>query len=205
MRATTERPRGFTVFLFGKYTAYVRRLTPLFAFCAFLFVFSLILGFVMGEGIPGSALEDLLGGLPDPSELNFFELFGFIVANNVLKSFIFMLLGVLLSVPPLFFVVLNGFFIGWFSYSTSLDYGLAFVAAALIPHGVIEIPTLLLSMAMGMGLGYQAINRLRGRSGLREEFGTALRVFAWRIVPLLFLAAVFEVTLTPLIVALLFL
>jgi len=111
-----------------------------------------------------------------------------------------MVSGVFFSIPSLFFTVLNGFFIGWFSHSVGLEQGLLFTAAALLPHGVIEIPTILLSSAAGMGLGYQLVNRLRGRGSIRAELGKSLRLFIWRIAPLLLLAAIVEVTVTPLVI-----
>jgi stage II sporulation protein M len=112
-----------------------------------------------------------------------------------------MFLGIVGSFPPLFFTVLNGFFLGSFSYSVSMEQGIAFTLTALIPHGIIEVPTILLSSAAGMTLGYALINRLRGREGnLRVEIAKAFRLFTSKIVPLLILAAVIEVTLTPMLV-----
>jgi stage II sporulation protein M len=112
-----------------------------------------------------------------------------------------MVLGVIGGLPPMFFAVFNGFFIGHFSYNVALDYSLGFIAAALIPHGVVEIPAIILSSAAGMGLGYALINRLRGQGSLRAEFGKALLLFLTKILPLLVFAAVLEVTLTPLVLA----
>jgi stage II sporulation protein M len=168
-----ERPSGFLGFIFGRQTSYVEKLSPIFILCLFGFGFSI----------------DLV------------QIFFFIIFNNVTKSFFWMVLGVLGGLPPLFFAVLNGFFIGHFSYNVALDYSLGFIAAALIPHGVIEIPTILLSSAAGMGLGYAFINRLRGQGSLRAEFGRALLLYITKIIPLLILAAVLEVTLTPIVVA----
>jgi len=195
-----SRPPGVVTLLFGRYADYVWGLRPLFLLCLMLFLFSLTMGFYLGDKIPGEALEDALGALPDLENLSLPMLFLFIFANNLFKSFIWMVLGVLLSAPPLFFTVLNGFFIGWISHSVTVKNGLAFTAAALLPHGVIEIPTILLTSAAGMGLGYQLINRLRGRGSIKAEFGKALRLFLWRIVPLLFIAAAIEVTVTPAVV-----
>ena len=145
-------------------------------------------------------LEEFMGSLPNLENFDITMIFLFIVFNNVFKSFLWMVLGVLGSFPPLFFAVLNGFFLGNFSYGTSMEYSLAFTAAALLPHGIIEIPTILLSSAAGMALGYALINRLRGRGSLRTEFGRALRLFVTKIVPLLVISAVIEVTLTPMLV-----
>ncbi|UCH58071.1 MAG: stage II sporulation protein M [Candidatus Bathyarchaeota archaeon] len=195
-----HRPAGFLGFLFGRQVDYVRRLKPLFTLCLFGFIFSLLVGYNLGGSIQSSVMEELLGGIPDLEGFNVTMIFLFIVYNNVFRSFLWMLLGIVGSFPPLFFTVLFGFFLGHFSYSVSLEQGLGFTVMALIPHGVIEIPTILLSSAAGMALGYALINRLRGRGSLRVEFGRALVLYITRIVPLLILSAVIEVTLTPLLV-----
>ena len=196
-----ERPSGLLGFIFRRQASYVRALSPLFLLCLFGFGFSMLAGYYLGDTISLELLEEVMGGLPDLAGYDIVQIFFFIMFNNVTKSFFWMVLGVMGGLPPLFFAVLNGFFIGHFSYHVALDYSLGFIAAALIPHGVIEIPTILLSSAAGMGLGYALINRLRGQGSLRAEFGKAILLFITRIMPLLILAAVLEVTLTPLVVA----
>jgi stage II sporulation protein M len=195
-----RRPNGFLGFVFGRQTDYVRRLAPMFLICLAGFCFSLWAGFQLGDSISMEVLEEFMGSLPNLENFDITMIFLFIVFNNVFKSFLWMVLGALGSFPPLFFAVLNGFFLGNFSYGTSMEYSLAFTAAALLPHGIIEIPTILLSSAAGMALGYALINRLRGRGSLRTEFGKALRLFVTKIVPLLVISAVIEVTLTPMLV-----
>lgn len=195
-----RRPNGFLGFVFGRQTDYVRRLAPMFLICLAGFCFSLWAGFQLGDSISMEVLEEFMGSLPNLENFDITMIFLFIVFNNVFKSFLWMVLGVLGSFPPLFFAVLNGFFLGNFSYGTSMEYSLAFTAVALLPHGIIEIPTILLSSAAGMALGYALINRLRGRGSLRTEFGKALRLFVTKIVPLLVISAVIEVTLTPMLV-----
>jgi len=190
-------------FVFGRFSDYVWGLRLLFLICLLLFIFSLAMGFYLGDVIPVDLLEEVLGALPDVGGMSLPMLFLFILGNNLFKSLLWMVSGVFFSIPSLFFTVLNGFFIGWFSHSVGLEHGLLFTAAALIPHGVIEIPTILLSSAAGMGLGYQLVNRLRGRGSIRAELGKALRLFIWRIAPLLLFAAIVEVTVTPLTIYLL--
>ncbi len=198
-----ERPSGFLGVLFGNQVSYVKRLYPLFVISLFVFGFSVIAGYYLGDTISMALLEEVLGGLPDLEGFDMTLLFVFIIFNNVTKSFLWMVLGVLGGLPPIFFAVLNGFFIGHFSYNIALDYSLNFILAALIPHGVIEIPAILLSSAAGMGLGYAVINSLRGQGSLRVEFRRAILLFITKILPLLVLAAIIEVTLTPFIVAIL--
>jgi stage II sporulation protein M len=190
---------GITRTLLGSYTEYTRSLAPIFLLCGILFTFSLAMGYVLGENMSGATLQDLLGTFPDISNMSLIELFGFVVANNTVKSLLFMLGGLLGGVLPLFFVVFNGFFIGWVAYSLGSSVGLGFVVAGLAPHGVFEIPAILLAMSMGVSLGYAVLNSLKGKGGLWGEARTALGFFLTRVFPLLILAAVIEVTITPLI------
>jgi stage II sporulation protein M len=197
-----ERRRGrtgFLGFIFGRQSEYVRRLAPMFLICLAGFCFSLWAGFRLGDSVSMTFLEEIMESLPNLENFDLTMFFLFIIFNNVFKSFM-MVMGALGGFPSLFFAVLNGFLLGNLSYSTSIDYSLAFTAAALVPHGIIEIPTVLLSSAAGMALGYALINRLRGRGSLRAEFGRATRLFVSKIVPLLIISAVIEVTLTPMIV-----
>lgn len=194
------RPPGVVVFVFGRFAEYVWELRLLFLLCLLLFFFSLALGFYLGDSIPFDVVDEVMGALPDVEDLSLPMLFLFIFFNNLLKSFFWMVLGILFSAPALFFTILNGFLIGLVSYNIELERGLTFTLVALIPHGVIEIPTILLSSAAGVALGYHLINRFRGRGSLRSELGKALRLFIWRIAPLLLLAAVVEVTVTPMVV-----
>lgn len=195
------QPTGFLGFVFGRQAGYVQRITPLFALCLAVFMFSLSVGFGMGGSVAPNILDELMSGLPDFEGFDVTAIFLFIVFNNVAKTFLFMVLGILGSFPPLYFSIMNGFILGSFSYSISMDTSLAFTVAAILPHGIIEVPTILLGSAAGMGIGYQLINRLRGRGGLGAEFVMALRLFVTRIVPLLLISAIVEVTLTPLIVS----
>jgi stage II sporulation protein M len=110
----------------------------------------------------------------------------------VIACFIFLVSGVLVGVPPLMFIALNGFFVGWVSYSAASELGLGFVLMTLLPHGVIEIPAITLSVAMGVGLGYQIVNKLRRRDGLQRYVVDSLNVFITRIVPMLIVAAIIE-------------
>jgi stage II sporulation protein M len=194
------RPKGLLGYIFGVQADYVRNLAPLFLLCFIGFCFSMFLGFYLGDSIPTSILEEFIGSLPDLEKFDVIMFFLFIVYHNVSKTLLWMVLGIIGSFPPLFFSVLNGFFLGHVSYVFSLEYSLPLTMAALIPHGIIEFPTILLSSAAGMALGYALLNRLRGRGSIRVEIARAFRLYVTRIVPLLVIAAIIEVTITPLII-----
>ena len=179
-------------FLFGAQKEYVQAIGPLFALSLFMFIFGTAMGYSMGDEIPASVFEGVLSNIPDPSQASDLELFSAILTNNVIASFIFMASGVLVGVPPLLFMALNGFFVGWISYSAASELGLGFVLLTLLPHGIIEIPAITLSAAMGVGLGYHIINRLRRGEGLQRYVMDSLNVFITRIVPMLIVAALIE-------------
>ncbi len=78
------------------------------------------------------------------------------------------------------------------SYSVATELGLGYVVSSLLPHGIIEIPAITLCAAMGVGLGYQIINRVRKIDGLQRYVQESLSLFVRRIVPLLIVAAIIE-------------
>jgi len=202
--------------LFGGQIEYVKSLAPVFALSLFLFIFSTFMGYSMGEDIPASVFEGVLSNIPDPTESTSLEMFTAILSNNLLASFLFLASGIVVGipplmfiivngffvgwvsysvVPPLMFIIVNGFFVGWVSYSVASELGLGFVVSTLLPHGIIEIPAITLCAAMGVGLGYQLINRLRRIGGLQRYVQDSLSLFVKRIVPLLIVAAVIETAL----------
>lgn len=158
-----------------------------------------MLGFYLGDVGQISALEEILSLLPDMEGSSFpFIFFTFLLLlfiNNTVNSLMFMVLGVFFGVPSIYFIVVNGFVVGGVVYNTSLEVGLLITILSIVPHGLIEIPTILLSSAAGLSMGYKLITRLRGGNGLRKEFGRALRLFLYRILLLLFLAAIVEAML----------
>jgi len=193
-----ETPR-IVAFLFGDSADYVWGLRHLFLFTLLIFSASLIIGYNLGGRLPGDPLEQLRRIIPNLEELTPLGLFLFIAVNNLAKSLIWMLMGIIFSLPPIFFTILNGFYIGWISHASAERHGLLITIIALAPHGVIELPAILLSSAAGLALGYHAINRLRGRGSLQGELKRALRLYIYYITPLLILSALIEVSLTPMI------
>lgn len=186
---------GFTGFLFGKQEEYVRRITPLFALSLIMFIFSTIIGFYLGDSVDPSVFEGILSNIPDPSETDFLGLLSAIVINNITASLVFIVSGLVIAVPPLLFMAFNGFFVGWIAYSASKELGLLLVALTILPHGIIEIPTITFSAAMGMGLGYQLIHQLRKRGSLKHYIVDSANMFIRRIIPLLIIAAIIETIL----------
>jgi uncharacterized membrane protein SpoIIM required for sporulation len=106
------------------------------------------------------------------------------------------LLGMFMCGFPIFSAFLNGGLIGWFAHEEGL-----MVFLLIAPHGVVEIPAFLLSVAIGLKQVREFFKE-EGERNLEKELGDGLRVYLILILPLLLIAALIE---SGLIVAALFL
>ncbi|HUF37214.1 MAG TPA: stage II sporulation protein M [Anaerolineales bacterium] len=113
----------------------------------------------------------------------------------LLGAFSFSVFGLLIVMLPL---VLVGYFAAAFA-GAGISPGL-FAAAFVLPHGILEIPALLLAGAGILQIGARIVAPSQGRS-IGEVFLQSLaewcRVLVGFVVPLLLAAAVLEVFVTP--------
>ena len=169
-----------------------------------MFFATLGLGYVLGEVLSSSVLEVLRQIFGGVGEVNPVWLMLFIFLNNSVKSFFAILLGVLFAIVPLSFVALNGFVLGVIVYEMVRLKGVLYAFVLLAPHGVIEIPVILFSSAIGARLGYELIKRIKGEGNVGDELNIGVRFFIRYILPLLLVAAIIEAFVTPLIASTLF-
>ena len=153
------------------------------------------MGYALGDQISPKSFEGILSNIPDPIDSTSLEMFTAILYNNILASFIFIVSGLFVGIPPLMFMAFNGFFVGYIAFNAAQVQGLGFVFATILPHGLIEIPTINLCAAMGVGFGYSIVHRFMRREGLQKYVVESIMVFIKRITPLLVLAAGIETAL----------
>lgn len=92
----------------------------------------------------------------------FFTLsFLIIFVNNTVKSFIAMVSGVFLGIIPVFFLFINGFIIGLVIFVSGKEVGYVETMARIIPHGILEIPAIILACSYGLWLGKSAFLSLQ--------------------------------------------
>jgi len=138
---------------------------------------------------------------------NPFLLMVFIFSNNAFKSFMVIPLGVFLTLPPIIFIVFNGFVVGLMAYEAVKrlgELGFIYFAAAILPHGVFELPAVFLSAALGIRVGLAVIARFRGENGVFLAWRDGLKTYFSRVLPILFIAAIIEAFITPKILQILF-
>jgi stage II sporulation protein M len=85
-----------------------------------------------------------------------------------------------------------------------MEQSLLYLMGGLLPHGIIEIPMVVISAAIGIRLGLKGLASLKGEQVyLKEEMITGIKFFFYWIMPLLFIAAVVETFLTSAIIGVL--
>lgn len=137
---------------------------------------------------------DLIRELLEQTEgLDVWNMIRFIFINNLKSSFFAIFCGVLFGIVPFAVSVANGYVLGFVASKTIASEG-TLVLWRLLPHGIFELPAVLISIGMGLRLGmflfaYKEKDKLR-------EFGKwltdSLRVFIFIVIPLLALAAIIE-------------
>ena len=143
-------------------------------------------------------LKQFLGMFHGMSKL---QLFAAIFLNNSLKTFLVVLLGPLLGIVPIFFVFMNGAMLGAVIPMSIAFNGPWFSLMVLLPHAIFELPAIFLGTSIGIKLGLHPLRRLAGGadSSLLSKLGNGLRLYVAIILPLLLVAALIEVFVTPLV------
>lgn len=196
-RRSSSRISGFT--------GYLRFIWPYVLFITFVFFVALFAGYISSASFPEMA-NKLMEGFsarfaPLLSMPPVFIMLG-IFLNNAFVSLLFLVLGLVLGIFPVLLIAFNGYVVGVISHIAAQERGLSFIVLALLPHGIIELPMVFLSAGIGLRLGHQVFAALIGRNTeIKKEFKEGMRFYFSWILPLLFLAAVIETFITPLILS----
>jgi stage II sporulation protein M len=164
----------------------------------FIFFLTIFLGYLSAPFLPGEVLGTLKQAFAPFFELTPWELVFAIFIHNTLRVLLVILLGIIVGIAPFIFLVANGFLIGIVVYEVAILKGLGITILALIPHGIIEIPAVILGISLGFQTGFEMIKWLLGKkSQIKISLKISLKTFLKLIVPALFLASLIEVFLTP--------
>jgi stage II sporulation protein M len=168
------------------------------AVVAGVFVLFFMFGFVFPYVAPAEVLEPvleevrkLIKELIEKTEgKGFTGMFGFIFGNNVAIAFIAIMSGFLLAIVPVFLLMSNGFMIGLISSLITAEAGFLSLWR-LFPHGIFEIPAIIISFAIGIRFGAFILRDDKLKAFKFRLLGSA-RVFFLIVVPLLVVAAIIE-------------
>jgi len=176
---------------------YIRESRNYIYFVTVIFIFFGIIGFLFPILFVEQVkllLEQLLkqtGGLNTPS------LIGFIFLNNLKASFFGLALGILFGFVPVILAVVNGYVLGFVSNYAVENAGFSSLFR-LLPHGIFELPAVMISMGLGIKLGMFFFSKNSDKEFMRRVW-LSLKVFICIIVPLLIIAAIIEGSLIGLL------
>ena len=153
-------------------TGFVRRTPGLHAIAVLVGVGSGAVGWLAVDPFVGAVTTSiesrLVGHIPPAAALNFF-------GNNWSVAIATSFGGVALVIPALSSIAFNGIALG---ATAALEENLAALVAFVVPHGILEIPALFVSGALGIHLGIVSWRAFRGRLS-REAFADALESAFW--------------------------
>ncbi len=122
--------------------------------------------------------------------------------NNIEACILLFLGGASFGILTIFIMSLNGIVIGSIMEIIHKDHSWAFIAAALIPHGIFEIPAFIISGALGIMLAQSLIAEWYGGADTADEARKLARIFVLYVLPLVVIAAGVEAFITPVIIQL---
>jgi stage II sporulation protein M len=133
----------------------------------------------------------------------------FIFLNNAIKSIFIIYIGAILGIIPIFFLVMNGMVVGFLLQHVAQTNGtgdMFQVVLGLLPHGIIEIPAIVIACAYGMKFGVlllKAIGRLIIPGKEASKSAQEIEYFMIRSIPVvviltvaLLIAAIIESTIS---------
>ncbi|MFA4876003.1 MAG: stage II sporulation protein M [Methanoregula sp.] len=120
---------------------------------------------------------------------------------NNLEACIFLFLGgASFGILTIFIMSLNGIVIGAIMEVIHKDHSILFVAAAIVPHGIFEIPAFIISGALGILLAQALIAEWYGGPDTEGEVRNLSRLFLLWVLPLVAVAACVEAFITPVVI-----
>lgn len=123
--------------------------------------------------------------------------------NNLEACVILFIGGTLLGIIPVLILLLNGLIIGGILEVVRKDAGDLAVLASIIPHGIFEIPAVIISGALGLMLGNAVMSDLSGNGSASDEAFRLGSIFVRYIIPFVAIAACIEAFITPAVLELL--
>lgn len=179
---------------------YIFSLRKFILVAVLVFVFAAFNGYFSAKSSPSEMelvlekLQEMLGQIMEMPPL---DQFLFIILNNGITAFLAIILGIIFGIFPFLVLLSNGTILGAVAYfvQTELSWSTFFVG--ILPHGIIEIPVIILAGAVGFKLGKISLDKVFKRQGsIKAELNIALNFFLKFLFPLLILATAIEVFIT---------
>jgi stage II sporulation protein M len=136
-----------------------RRMNKYFIAAVAVFVAGFVLGVDGSDRYSGFIQHQLKGleqiaGLIQGKDHPQLWLFLLIFWNNFSKSLLFIYFGLIFGLLPISVLVVNGMILGYIGHAQAQHQSWWYVAKGILPHGIIEIPAVIVACAYGIRLGF---------------------------------------------------
>lgn len=171
-------------------------------FAGIIFVISVIFGYYYSDIINNLAKEMLaqIEGIAEEIEAHnsVIYMIYLIFKKNVIAATAMILLGSFFAITPVIFLFINGALIGYLLKLIIVQYGqgITFFLVGILPHGILELPAIIIAAAYGMKLGYAVFQALIGKTVIFKNLIKQLPIVILGIIVILFVAAIIESTIT---------
>lgn len=186
--------------------SYLRRIQKYIWISLAVFLVAAFSGYYFAQNFPNETaayFEEAKKFFSSVNQESSWQTFLSIFKNNVDAMLIVVAMGIFAGLFSLTFLLTNGFLIGMIAFIFTSQSSWLVFASGILPHGVIEIPCMLFSAAIGFRIGKTATQKLfRKNVSLTREVALGIKFAITAIVPLLFLAALIEAYITPYFIAL---
>ena len=162
-----------------------------------ILIFSFFIGLKFPNLIPGytqKIVQGLLESIGTRTEIISFK----IIITNIEAALLGIVLGVLL-IPTLLLSFLNGYIFGAVTSNALANFSLEGVLLRIVPHGILEIPAVIISYALGISIGLTLINCFIKKentktifSKIAREYKNSFLVFLFVVLPLIIIAGIIE-------------
>jgi len=177
------------------------RFLRVLALTVFLFFLSLSVGILISAANPdiGQQFLDMFRQAI-MGELNTDQpaaLAGNLFLNNLQACVLLFIGGATFGLVTIFVIATNGLVIGAILQLVTGEKGLLYVAAAILPHGIFEIPAFIIAGALGFTLAAGMWNELKGEGDAAATGLAVGKYFLTLVLPLVAVAALVEAFITP--------
>ena len=171
---------------------YVKKIKNYIWFSFILFFGIGILGYIFPVFFEEEILVMIAELIKETEGLGTLGLIRFIFINNVKSGFFAMVFGIFLGIIPLIVTIMNGYVLG-FVASKTVAIGGVLVLWRLLPHGIFEIPAIMISVGLGLKLGlFLFISKNKTWKEYKKWIIDSFRTFVFIVVPLLVIAGIIE-------------
>ena len=159
-----------------------------------IFLLFILIGyFVPAPDLIEKAILKFIEDLVKTTEgMSWTELTKFIFFNNLKSSFFGMAFGLVFGIFSIIMTLANGYLLGFVASRVVSTEGIS-VLWRLFPHGIFELPAILISTGLGLKLG-TFIFRKKKLESLNEFAQKSFKTFFFVVFPLLVIAALIETT-----------